>query len=90
MAREFEFKLRGDLSEKLARIKTAAAKNMVYFQGDIKRGTFSGGISVFGFDMTIKGSYRVEGEKIVITVSRKPSTMSWDQVESKLKGFVES
>jgi len=90
MARNFEFTLGWNPSEKLARIKAAAAKNMVYFQGDLKRGTFSGGISLFGFDMTINGSYRVEGEKIVVTVSKKPSTMSWDQVESKLKGFVES
>jgi hypothetical protein len=90
MARKFEFALRGDPYEKLARIKTAAARNIVFFQGDLKSGTFSGGVSLFGFDMTIKGSYRVEGEKIVITVSKKPSTMSWDQVESKLKGFVES
>jgi len=89
MARKDEFTLGGNPSEKLASIKTAAAKNLVYFQGDLKNGTFSGGVSLSGFDMTIKGGYRVEGEKIVVTVSKKPSTMSWEQVEARLRGFVE-
>ncbi len=89
MARKFEFTLGGNPAEKLARIKTAAAKNMVHFQGDLKRGTFSGGVSLFGLDMTIKGSYQVEGDRIVVTVLKKPPTMSWEQVEARLRGFVE-
>lgn len=89
MARTFKFILRGDPVQKLAGIRSAAARNMVYFQGDLKRGTFSGGISLLGVDMKIKGSYRVEGDTILVTVSKKPSTMSWEQVETRLRGFVE-
>lgn len=89
MARTFEFVLGGDPAEKLARIKSAAAKNMVYFRGDLNRGTFSGGVSLLGVDMTIRGNYRMKGDKVVVTVSKKPSAMSWEQVEAELRRFVE-
>jgi hypothetical protein len=39
--------------------------------------------------MTIKGSCCVEGDKILVTISKKPSKMTWDEVETMLRGFIE-
>ena len=89
MAIKFEYNLEGDIAAKLARIRQAAARKMVFFQGDLKKGKFDGGISLLGVDMTVKGSYRIEGRKIIVTMSKKPSSMTWTQVDSMLRGFVE-
>lgn len=85
----FEYNLEGDIAEKLARIRQAAARKMVIFQGDLNEGRFEGGISLLGIDMTVKGTYRVVGQKITINMSKKPSTMTWAQIDSMLRGFVE-
>lgn len=63
----------------------------MYFEGDLKQEKFSGGVSLplIG-DMTIKGSYKIVGDKITVTVSKKPSSYTWSQVDSMLKGFIES
>jgi hypothetical protein len=80
MARKFTFTLRGDPAVKLEQIKAAARKG-VNFQGDTKRGTFSGLIS---------GSYRIEGHKIDVIIKSKPFFLSWGQVDSQLKSFLEN
>lgn len=61
------------------------------FVGDLQRGTFSGGLSLplLG-DMTVGGSYRIAGDKITVTVSKKPSSYTWSQVDAMLRGFIES
>jgi len=87
----FEYTLRGDPATKLAQIKQKASRKLVHFEGDLKQGKFSGGVSLplIG-DMTIKGSYKIVGDKITVTVSKKPSSYTWGQVDSMLKGFIES
>ncbi len=91
MALKFEYTLRGDPAQKLELIKRKAAQKLVYFVGDLKKGTFSGGLKLplLG-DMTVKGSYKTEGDKITVTVSKKPSSYSWPQVDAMLRGFIES
>lgn len=88
---KFQYTLRGDLARKLQVIKQKAAQKFVYFVGDLKKGTFSGGINLplLG-DMTVKGSYKIEGDKISVTVSKKPSSYTWNQVDSMLRGFIKS
>ena len=83
----FEFTIRGDLSQKLDRIKSLAAQKGVAFRGGLGSGTFSGGISFLG--MGIRGSYSISGDKITVNVIEKPASYSWERVESELRSFVE-
>ena len=83
----FEFTIVGDPSRKLARIKLLAAQKRVTFRGGLGSGTFSGGISLLG--MGVRGSYSIAGDKITVNVIEKPSSYSWERVESELRGFVE-
>jgi hypothetical protein len=88
---KFEYVLRGDPAQKLATIKQKAAQKFVSFVGNLEKGTFSGGLSLpFLGDMTVRGSYKIEGDRITVTVSKKPSSYTWDQVDSMLRGFIES
>jgi hypothetical protein len=83
----FEFKLRGNPSEELPRIKSEAAKQNITFIGDSREGSFAGGTAML--DLAIKGIYGVAGNKLMITVYDKPSTQSWDHVRTMLKNFIE-
>lgn len=88
---KFEYTLRGDPAHKLATIRQKAAQKFVTFIGDLQKGTFSGGLSLplLG-DMTVRGSYKIVGDKIIVTVSKKPSSYTWSQVDAMLRGFIES
>jgi hypothetical protein len=83
----FVFTIRGDLSRKLERIRSLAAQKGVTFRGGLGSGTFKGGISFLG--MAIRGSYSIVGDKITVDVMEKPTSYTWDRVESELRGFVE-
>ena len=50
MGKKFVIELYGEPSEKLAKIKAAAAKKYVSFEGDINEGYFSGGTALGLFD----------------------------------------
>lgn len=88
---KFKYTLRGDPTIKLQTIRQKAAQRLVYFVGDLKKGTFSGGMKLplLG-DLTVKGSYKIEGDQITVTVSKKPSSYTWEQVDTMLRGFIES
>jgi hypothetical protein len=90
MVMKFEYTLRGDPAQKLVTIRQRAAQKFVTFVGDLEKGTFSGGLSLplLG-DMTVRGSYKILGDKITVTVSKKPSSYTWNQVDSMLRGFIE-
>jgi hypothetical protein len=83
----FVFTIRGDLSQKLDRIRSLAAQKGVTFRGGLGSGTFRGGISFLG--MAIRGSYSVAGDQITVDVVEKPASYTWERVESELHGFVE-
>lgn len=83
---DFVYTLVGDPATKLATIKRKAAWQLVTFLGDLSEGTFSGG---FG-NMTVRGSYRIVGDTITVTVSEKPGSYSWEKVHSMLRSFIES
>jgi len=78
---EFTYNLKGDIAAKLRQVQIAAARRGVNFQGDSKKGTFSGLIS---------GSYRIEGHKINVIIVSKPFFLSWPQVDSQLRSFLEN
>jgi hypothetical protein len=88
---KFEYTLRGDPAQKLAIIKQRAAQKFITFVGDLQKGTFSGGLSLplIG-DMTVRGSYKIVGDTITVTVTKKPNSYTWSQVDAMLRGFIES
>ena len=87
VAINFEFKLRGNPSEELPRIKAEAAKHNITFIGDAREGSFIGGTAML--DLAIKGIYGIAGDKLLVTVFDKPSTQSWEHVRTMLKNFIE-
>lgn len=91
MAKKFEYGLLGDRAMRLTRIKQKAAEKEILLEGDLTRGKFSGGASLpFVGDLTVKGRYKIVGDKIIVTVLRKPSLYTWDQIDSMIRGFIES
>lgn len=90
VAREFGYCLRGDKSTRITQMKQRASEKKILFEGDSKRGKFSGGPSMrFVGDMTIRGRYKIIGDVIIVTVLRKPSLYTWEQVDSLLRDLVE-
>jgi len=85
----YTFTMHGDPSQKLERIKTLAAQKGVTFNGNLKSGTFYGGIRIFGINKRISGSYTISGNRITVSVTEKPDSYTWDKIESELRGFIE-
>lgn len=84
---KFEFMIQGDPAQKLQRIKALAAQKSVTIIGDLRGGTFLGGISILG--MGIKGNYVISDDKIIVDVIEKPNSYSWQKVESEFRSFIE-
>jgi hypothetical protein len=83
----FEFAIAGNPTEELNRIKAEAAKDRIAFIGDSKEGTFTGGTAMLG--LSINGIYGIAGKRMLITIYSKPSTRSWTQIKTMLKGYIE-
>jgi hypothetical protein len=86
MAKKFRFLLKGDPAAKLEEIKVAAARSRVTFGGNLEAGWFYGELPIFG---RISGTYKITGNSITVIVDEKPSLLSWDEVKSRLRGFIE-
>lgn len=83
----YEFKIKGNPSEELRRIKVEAAKRQITFVGDAKEGTFAGGAATLG--LSLNGIYNIAGNRMLVTIINKPSTSSWNQIKTTLKNFIE-
>ena len=87
---KFEYSLRGDPTRRLELIKHKAFQRSIYIVGDSEKGTFSGCLTLPSLgDMTVKGSFIVEGDKITVRASRKPSSYTWRQVDDMLRELIE-
>ena len=87
---DFKYTLVGDPAERLATIRRRAAQKSVTFEGDLSRGTFSGEMPLPKIgDMTVRGRYRIKGDKITVAVSDKPESYSWNKVDEMLRDFIE-
>ena len=80
MARSFTFSTGGrDPTAVVNKARQAAIVNSAAFSGDEKTGSFSGG--------KFRGTYRLEGETVIVTITDKPWAVPWFVVESKLREF---
>ena len=87
---DFRYTLVGDPAERLAKIKQKAAEKSVTFVGDLSGGTFSGEMpSATIGDTTLRGRYRINGDRITVAVSYKPESYSWNKVDAMLRDFIE-
>ena len=61
------------------RARRAAIQAGADFTGDASSGSFSA--------MGVEGGYAVSGDRVVVTVTRKPAMAPWSMVEARLRGF---
>jgi hypothetical protein len=87
--RTFEYKLTGSPEELVQSVAAFARQYNMYFKGDTRTGTFSGGPRILGLNFKFKGTYEVKGKRLLITVAEKPSLVSWEQTQKVLSDFVE-
>jgi hypothetical protein len=76
----FSIPFSGAAEDVFNKARTAVEKQGGTFSGDANSGTFS--ISVFG---TIVGSYRVEGQQMLIDIEDKPMMIPCAAIENALK-----
>jgi hypothetical protein len=79
MARSFAVKLTGSPEALVEKAKKAAAENSAAFSGDTQAGSFSAG--------GVEGSYKISGDVVAVTISKKPFYAPWSMVESYVREF---
>lgn len=85
----FDFNLQKSPEEVLQDVANFARQYKMYFKGDTKSGTFSGGPRILGLDFKFKGDYVIKGKKVMVTVTDKPALVSWEQTRKVLSDFFE-
>lgn len=76
----YKIKFNMDPHEKLDKLKKAASRIGIRFDGDIDSGTFSGS--------GLKGKYRREGSHVVVTITSTPFFVSEEKVVRELRKFL--
>lgn len=79
MARVFQIPLKEHPEILLNKAEKMARENQVHFIADQVEGHFSG--------KGVEGSYRFDGEVLVVSVARKPPFVTWGMVEKMLHKF---
>jgi hypothetical protein len=77
--RTFNIRATKNPSTLVSEAKKVAEENGATFRGDKNSGSFSG--------KGVKGSYKIEGQTVKVTITNKPTLASWSKVESKVKEF---
>jgi hypothetical protein len=77
--RTFSIKATKSPSTLVSEAKKIAEENDATFRGDTNSGSFAG--------KGVKGSYKIEGGTVKVTITDKPTLASWSKVESKVKEF---
>jgi hypothetical protein len=70
----------GSFSHILERARTEARKRGVILTGDDYQGRFTNNSNVVG-------NYQVRGDRVVITVAKKPLLAPWSVVEQQIREF---
>jgi hypothetical protein len=77
--RTFSLKVTKSPATLVSEAKKVAQENNATFRGDTTSGSFSG--------KGVKGTYKLEGGTVKVTITDKPTLASWSTVESKVKEF---
>ena len=84
MACNFSIPFSGRPDEVLSKARSAVQSQGGNFEGDATTGVF--GVTVFG--NTIKGSYTVDGQNLVIVIDTKPFFVPCSTIEGYLKSQI--
>ncbi|TAN53966.1 MAG: hypothetical protein EPN21_00055 [Methylococcaceae bacterium] len=79
MSKTFHVTLKKDPEKLIKQAKNLASKNGMVLEGDTRSGRFSG--------TGIEADYAVQGDKLSITVVKKPMIMPWLLIEKTITGF---
>ncbi|UCE90880.1 MAG: hypothetical protein JSV90_05475 [Methanobacteriota archaeon] len=77
----FKYNLHGDPEKKFQEIQSLAKTKGVILIGDSTSARFYG---------VFEGSYSRIGTAVTVTVTSKPSIVSWQVIDSMLRDFIES
>ena len=77
----FKYNLHGDPERKFRKIQLLAREKGVILIGDSTSARFYG---------MVEGSYSRIGTVVTVTISNKPSIVSWQVIDSMLRDFIES
>ncbi len=77
--RTFRINTTKNPSTLVSEAKKVAKENNATFSGNTTSGSFSG--------KGVKGTYKIEGRTVKVTITDKPRLASWSTVESKVKEF---
>jgi lipid-binding SYLF domain-containing protein len=81
MCRTFTITIPSDEPDYLENVKSSAEGMGAVFAGDETRGSFSG--------RGIEGEYLIEGNRLTVTIKKKPAIAPWPIIESLVRGFFE-
>jgi hypothetical protein len=79
MSKSFEVTLKLTPAEVIARAREAAQQNGLILNGDEQTGHFAG--------RGVEGVYAITGDKLAITVLKKPVILPWALLESQVRTF---
>jgi hypothetical protein len=79
MARTFRVKLTKSIEETIEKAKKKAAEKGAEFIGDQKAGSYRG--------KNAEGTYEIDDDQVILTVTKKPPLVPWTFVETKIKKF---
>jgi hypothetical protein len=83
---QYQIKFSGDPDEKVRKAKKIAAEQGVTFVGDGTKGKFSGRI----MGGRLVGTYTVEKNVLMVTITEKPLLTTWNMIEAQLVDFLKS
>jgi hypothetical protein len=82
MCDPFDVNFSGDAATLISKAKTAIEAQDGTLTGDNAAGTIAIALPIVG---NIEGSYKVNGQTITITITKKPAFVPCDMIASKIK-----
>lgn len=79
MCKTFTVTIPPDDKEFLENARLSAEGMGATLDGDMTRGTFSG--------RGVEGNYAVEGDRVTVTITKKPALAPWPIIETIVKDF---
>jgi hypothetical protein len=79
MGRSFRLPLKGDPDALASQAEQVARQAGADFVGDGKAGRFAA--------KGVEGRYEVQGDSIMVTITKKPLVAPWSLVEEKVRSF---
>jgi glycine cleavage system aminomethyltransferase T len=83
----FEITISGDISVILYKVEQEIKKGGGTFVGTTESGRFSGKYKKLVFSGTIEGTYKVDGDKVTVTITNKTGPAPDDKIEEEIRKY---